>query len=141
MRCLPYRFKAQKLIPKKKFCTKKNFNINANELQLPKEQNVSSAIPSKLSLNFNTPYGSIHSKSKVDAVLMTTSNGKMSISPGHVPVLQELIPGLLKIENDSKTEKFLVSGGYALMHSDSTVDICVEEAVEIDKINHEVKFE
>jgi F-type H+-transporting ATPase subunit delta len=53
-----------------------------------------------------------------------------------VPTVAELKPGLISITNhDSTVSKYFVSGGFAFVHDNSTVDLSVVEAVPLEHID------
>ena len=78
---------------------------------------------------------------------MSSSEGDMGILANHVPSLIQLRPGLLEIFTDgsasqsgSKRSAFFVSGGFATVNPDSSMQIAAFEAVTLDKIDPEVRF-
>ena len=84
---------------------------------------------------------------QVDQVNLCSSEGDMGILANHVPSLIQLRPGLLEIFTDgsanqsgSKRSAYFVSGGFATVNPDSSMQIAAFEAVTIDKIDPEVIF-
>lgn len=76
---------------------------------------------------------------------MSSSEGDMGILANHVPSLIQLRPGLLEIFTDgpanqsgSKRSAYFVSGGFATVNPDSSMQIAAFEAVTLDKIDPEV---
>lgn len=69
----------------------------------------------------------------------------MGILANHVPSLIQLRPGLLEIYTDgpasqsgSKKSSYFVSGGFATVNPDSSMQIAAFEAITLDKIDSEV---
>ena len=84
---------------------------------------------------------------QADQVNLSSSEGDMGILANHVPSLIQLRPGLLEIFTDgsasqsgSKRSAFFVSGGFATVNPDSSMQIAAFEAVTLDKIDPEVRF-
>ena len=64
-------------------------------------------------------------------------SGDFGVMPGHVPTVAQLRPGIVAIhsELDKDVTKYFVSGGFAVAHEDSTVDITVVEAAKLEDLD------
>ena len=56
-----------------------------------------------ISLEIVTPTETVYSE-EVDHVVVPTSSGKIDVLPNHVPVIDKLIAGDIKVEKDGTTE-------------------------------------
>ncbi len=63
----------------------------------------------------------------------------MGILAGHVPIVVELKPSVLTLIG-AETEKYFVSGGFAIVNPDSSLNINAVEAVKLDELDQEVRF-
>lgn len=97
-----------------------------------------SAIPGKLTVNFQLPYRSELNGKEVDMVIIPATTGQMGVLPGHVATIAELKPGVLSVHEGSDTTKYFVSGGFAFIHANSITDIVAVEAVPIDQLDPEL---
>ena len=60
----------------------------------------------KLTVNLVVPHQAIITRSVVNQVNVMTSDGEIGILADHVPSIEQLVPGVLEIFNQSKSEKF-----------------------------------
>jgi F-type H+-transporting ATPase subunit delta len=81
------------------------------------------------------PYEFIHLQ--VDLVLIPAASGDFGVMPGHVPTVAQLRPGVIAIhkEVDKDVQKYFVSGGFAVAHADSTVEVEVVEAAMVEDLD------
>ena len=63
---------------------------------------------------------------------MPTANGKIDILPHHVPVIDKLIAGDLKVEKNGTVEYLAVSSGFVEVYSEK-VSILTDEALKINE--------
>ena len=70
-----------------------------------------------------------------DMVVIPSKDGEMGILPGHAPVLSELIPGAVRIRQESNVEFFAVSGGFVQVDKSKVIILAetAEMAQEIDE--------
>lgn len=100
-----------------------------------------------------------YSRTVVQQVNLTTSDGDMGILADHVPIVEQLVPGVVEVVFDAgKSEKLfgwlpcsrrvrrqltllseIVSGGFLAVNPDSTCNITAVEAVPLDQIDFEVR--
>lgn len=66
--------------------------------------------------------------------LVPAVSGDFGVMPGHVPTVAELRPGVVAVhkELDKDVEKYFVSGGFAVAHADSTLEITCVEAYKLE---------
>ncbi|KAI8924078.1 F1 complex, delta/epsilon subunit of ATPase [Entophlyctis helioformis] len=92
---------------------------------------------SKLVLNFAVPHQAIHRAVEVKQVNLASTDGSMGILANHVPTIAQLKPGVIEVIGNDKTEKFFVSGGFAIVNPDSTLNINAVEAYPIAELDIE----
>ena len=85
-------------------------------------------------VNFGVPHQSI-SKSEQRQVNISTTDGDMGILVGHVPSVLQLKPSVVELINDQESKKYFVSGGFAVMNPDSSLNINAVEACELDQLD------
>ncbi|KAI9592376.1 putative ATP synthase delta chain mitochondrial precursor [Syncephalis fuscata] len=56
----------------------------------------------------------------------------MGILADHVPTIQQLRPGVLEVVKAEGTQKWFVSGGFAIVNEDSSLNINAVEAFKLD---------
>ncbi|KAJ9050095.1 delta subunit of the central stalk of mitochondrial F1F0 ATP synthase, atp16 [Entomophthora muscae] len=99
-----------------------------------------SAVPNsgKLLLNFVAPHQTFFKNTEVQQVNLSATTGDMGILGSHVPSIEQLKPGVLEVVVDAtKTEKWFVSGGFAVINPDSSLNINAVEAFPIDSFDKE----
>ncbi|CAJ0767312.1 23956_t:CDS:10, partial [Entrophospora sp. SA101] len=83
----------------------------------------------KLRLSFALPHQTLYKNEEVYQVNISSTSGDMGILTNHVPSIEQLKPGLIEIyENPSSSKKIFSSGGFAVINSDSTLEINAPEA-------------
>ncbi|CAG9460599.1 unnamed protein product [Pedinophyceae sp. YPF-701] len=89
--------------------------------------------PEELTLTFALPDRTAF-KGKAKSVSIPAQNGDFTACPGHVPVIAQMRPGVVKVADGPS---YFVAGGYAFVHPDSTADVCAVEAVSLDDLDPE----
>ncbi|TPX46729.1 hypothetical protein SeMB42_g01864 [Synchytrium endobioticum] len=90
----------------------------------------------KLLLNFALPHQTLMKNVEITQINITSSEGDMGILADHVPMIAQLVPGLVEIfQGADKSKKFFVSGGFAIINPDSTLNINAVEAVPLEQID------
>ena len=84
-----------------------------------------------LILEIVTPDAKVYSE-EVDHVVVPTTNGKIDILPNHVPVIDKLVAGDLKVERDGNQEYLAVNSGFVEVYSNK-VSILTDEALVISE--------
>nr|KAJ3415716.1 delta subunit of the central stalk of mitochondrial F1F0 ATP synthase, atp16 [Polyrhizophydium stewartii] len=76
-------------------------------------------------------------KYEAKQVNLASSEGDMGILANHVPTIAQLRPGVLEVFGADKTTKFFVSGGFAVINPDSSLNINAIEAVSLSDLDFE----
>ncbi|KAI8832723.1 F1 complex, delta/epsilon subunit of ATPase [Chytridium lagenaria] len=95
------------------------------------------AAPGKLRLNFVVPHQPILKNYEAIQVNLSSTEGDMGILADHVPTISQLNPGVIEIIGSDKTQKFFVSGGFAIINTDSSLNINAVEAFPIEDLDAE----
>ena len=82
-----------------------------------------------ISLEIVTPSETVYSE-EVDHVVIPTSSGKIDVLPNHVPVLDKLIAGDIKVEKDGITEYLAVGSGFVEVYAEK-VSLLTDQAINI----------
>ena len=82
-----------------------------------------------ITLEIVTPDAKVYSD-EVDQVIVPTFNGKIGVLPHHVPVIDKLIAGDLKVIKDGQTEYLAVGSGFVEVYSEK-VSVLTDEAIQI----------
>ena len=64
-----------------------------------------------ISLEIVTPNNTVYSD-KVDNVVIPTIRGKINILPNHIPIIDKLVAGDIKIEKDGEVQYLAVGSGF-----------------------------
>ncbi|KAI7859674.1 F1 complex, delta/epsilon subunit of ATPase [Circinella umbellata] len=95
-------------------------------------------VADKLRLTFVLPHKALYKSTDVQQVNLAATSGDMGILANHVPTIEQLNPGIVEvIESGDVTKKFFVSGGFAIINPDSTLNINAVEAAALDEISPE----
>lgn len=82
-----------------------------------------------LLLEIVTPDAKVYSE-EVDHVVVPTANGKIDVLPNHIPIIDKLVAGDLKVEKNGSQEYLAVSSGFVEVYSNK-VSILTDEALVI----------
>mmetsp|Transcript_53022 Transcript_53022/g.64984 ORF Transcript_53022/g.64984 Transcript_53022/m.64984 type:complete len:192 (-) Transcript_53022:168-743(-) len=88
--------------------------------------------------NLACPHKELYQDSPVRMVGIPGSQGRFAVTPGHVPVVCELLTGVLSLYHDkqeTRIDHYFVSGGVAIVHPDATLDISTPECVLLSDID------
>jgi F-type H+-transporting ATPase subunit delta len=88
----------------------------------------------QMKVTFAVPHLAIVNK-VVDQVNLSTTDGDMGILVGHVPTVLQLKPSVLTLISKEGNQKYFVSGGFAVMNPDSTLNINAIEAFELKDLD------
>jgi len=92
----------------------------------------------KLKLDFVVPHQSIYKATPVQQVNIAATSGDMGVLANHVPSIEQLKPGVVEVvENPSTLKKFFVSGGFATINPDSSLQINAVEAFPLEDFSVE----
>ncbi|CAG8495772.1 1558_t:CDS:2 [Paraglomus occultum] len=92
----------------------------------------------KLRLSFAVPHETLYDNAEVQQVNLSSTAGDMGILANHLATIQQLKPGVVEVvENSTTTKKFFVSGGFATVNPDSSLDINAVEAFPLEHFSIE----
>ncbi|KAG0196803.1 delta subunit of the central stalk of mitochondrial F1F0 ATP synthase, atp16 [Mortierella sp. GBA30] len=98
---------------------------------------VTEAATTGLRLNFAVPHQTIYKDVSVAQVNIAAVSGDMGILASHVPSIEQLRPGIIEVLEGASSKKFFVSGGFATMNPDSTLNINAVEAFPVEEFSPE----
>lgn len=85
--------------------------INSNFLFKQALRN-NSSVNNKLKLNFASGDQKIYDGVYVNQVDVTSTDGDFGILKNHVPIMVELLPGVVTVKNDNDIQHYFVSSGF-----------------------------
>jgi len=91
-------------------------------------------IPEFFRFTFSCPHKDLYSDAPVRMVAVPGSDGKFACTPGHIPLICEMQPGILSLYHDKneasgRQDHFFVAGGICLIHPDGSMEVSAVEAV------------
>lgn len=94
-----------------------------------------------LKLSLALPHQTLYSESEVEQVNLPSVNGDLGILANHIPIVEQLRPGLLEIiSKGGETEQYFVSGGIATVQPGNKLTISAIEAFKPEQFDaHAVK--
>jgi len=84
-----------------------------------------------LVLEIVTPDSIAFSK-EVKSVVVPTLNGKIDILSKHIPIIDRVIPGDLKIEHDGEINYLAIGSGFVEVYGDK-VSIITDQAIDVSE--------
>ncbi|ORZ27081.1 F1 complex, delta/epsilon subunit of ATPase [Lobosporangium transversale] len=90
-----------------------------------------------LRLTFAVPHQTIYKDTSVAQVNIAAVSGDMGILASHVPSIEQLRPGVVEVIENAITKKYFVSGGFATMNPDSSLNINAIEAFPVEEFSAE----
>lgn len=89
-----------------------------------------------LKLSLALPHETLYSESEVQQVNLPSINGDLGILANHIPIVEQLRPGLLEvISKGGETEQYFVSGGIATVQPGNKLTISAIEAFKPDQFD------
>ncbi|EAZ62958.1 ATP synthase delta subunit [Scheffersomyces stipitis CBS 6054] len=89
-----------------------------------------------LKLSLALPHQTLYSESEVEQVNLPSVNGDLGILANHIPIVEQLRPGLLEIiSKGGETEQYFVSGGIATVQPGNKLTISAIEAFKPDQFD------
>lgn len=89
-----------------------------------------------LKLSLALPHQTLYSESEVEQVNLPSVNGDLGILANHIPIVEQLRPGLLEIiSKGGQTEQYFVSGGIATVQPGNKLTISAIEAFKPDQFD------
>ncbi|KAJ2351162.1 delta subunit of the central stalk of mitochondrial F1F0 ATP synthase, atp16 [Coemansia erecta] len=89
----------------------------------------------KLVVNFALPHESVMKGKEVNQVDLSAVSGDLGVLADHVPTIEQLKPGVIDFISDSGSQKYFVSGGFAIMNPNSVLNINAIEAFKLEDID------
>jgi len=93
----------------------------------------------KLKLEIVTPEGRAY-QDDVDMVVLPGSEGELGIYAAHVPLMTQLMPGVVRIFKDGKQTELVVGSGFAEI-TQTQVSVLTDSAMEDESIDENVAEE
>lgn len=87
---------------------------------------------SVLKLSVAMPHDTLLANKVVTQVNVPGVSGDMGILAEHVPIVEQLKPGLVEVIEGSTTTKYFISGGFVSVLPDSKVSITTPEAFPLE---------
>ena len=84
-----------------------------------------------LTLEIVTPEARVYSDT-IETVVLPTTTGEVGILPGHIPLLNEIEHGELRVTKNGQTQWLAVSGGFAQVDGDK-VSVLAQPAITEEK--------
>lgn len=89
-----------------------------------------------LKLSLALPHQTLYADSEVQQVNVPSINGDLGILANHIPIVEQLRPGLLEvITKGGETEQYFVSGGLATVQPGNKLTISAIEAFKPDQFD------
>lgn len=107
----------------------------ARRLYASEAASAGTAQTGKLVVNFALPHQTLLKAKEVNQVDLSAVSGDLGILADHVPTIEQLKPGIIDIIGDSGSDKFFVSGGFAIMNPNSVLNINALEAFKLEDID------
>jgi F-type H+-transporting ATPase subunit delta len=94
--------------------------LHATGARLAEEAAASTAPTTGMTFNFAMPDKTLYEKANVEMVIVPGVDGFFGITPGHVPTIAELKPGMVSVQEvaGGDLKKYFVSGGFATIDAD-----------------------
>ena len=78
-------------------------------------------------------------KEEYDAVTIPTQEGEITVLPGHLPLVANLVPGMITLRKGKDESYLAVSGGFVEVQPDSKIIILADtaeraEELDLDKV-------
>ncbi|ODV83159.1 hypothetical protein CANARDRAFT_30252 [[Candida] arabinofermentans NRRL YB-2248] len=95
------------------------------------------ANPDILKLSMSAPHQAFFTNKEVTQVNLPAASGEMGVLAQHVPVVEQLKPGVVEVIESSGSTKYFISGGFASILPDSKLNITTVEAYTLDSFSPE----
>ncbi|KAJ2294993.1 delta subunit of the central stalk of mitochondrial F1F0 ATP synthase, atp16, partial [Coemansia sp. RSA 2706] len=89
----------------------------------------------KLTVNFALPHMTVLKSQEMNQVDMSAVSGDLGVLADHVPTIEQLKPGVVDFIGDAGSQKYFVSGGFAIMNPNSVLNINAVEAFKLEDID------
>ncbi|KAL5364752.1 ATP synthase [Aspergillus floccosus] len=110
------------------------FRARPSALRVPlQRRGYAEAVNDKIKLSLALPHQTIFKSTGVVQVNIPAESGEMGVLANHVPSIEQLKPGLVEIvEEGGATQKFFLSGGFAVVQPDSQLSINAVEGYPLE---------
>jgi F-type H+-transporting ATPase subunit delta len=90
-----------------------------------------------MKFNFSMPDKTLYEEANVEMVIVPGVDGFFGITPGHVPTIAELKPGMVSVQEvaNGPLKKYFVAGGFATIDSESLCNVSTLVAVDIEDLD------
>lgn len=89
-----------------------------------------------LKLSLALPHQTLYNDSEVQQVNLPSVNGDLGILANHIPIVEQLRPGLLEIiSKNGDSDQYFVSGGITMVQPGNKLTISAIEAFKTDQID------
>ena len=86
-----------------------------------------------ISLEIVTPNETVYSE-EVDHVVIPTLNGKIDVLPGHIPIIDKLVPGDIKIQKSGEIDYLAVGSGFVEVYAEK-VSLLTDQAINVNEVD------
>mmetsp|Transcript_22503 Transcript_22503/g.25074 ORF Transcript_22503/g.25074 Transcript_22503/m.25074 type:complete len:168 (+) Transcript_22503:27-530(+) len=91
-----------------------------------------------LKLTLATPYNHLYNEKVVERVVAPGRDGVFGILRKHVPTMEALVPGPVKVmEKDGTEKRFFIAGGFGIVHKDSSLTISTAESYAVEDFDRD----
>merc|ERR1719145_475682 len=99
-----------------------------------------STVPEFFNFTLSCPHKELFQDAPVRMVGVPGSAGRFAATPGHIPVICEMQPGILslyheKSEVSGRQDSYFVAGGIAMIHPNGSMEVSTPECVNIQDID------
>ena len=111
--------------------------LHATGARLAEEAAASTAPTTGMTFNFAMPDKTLYEKANVEMVIVPGVDGFFGITPGHVPTIAELKPGMVSVQEvaGGELKKYFVAGGFATIDKDSNCNVSTLIAVDLEDLD------
>ncbi|KAH3901089.1 F1F0 ATP synthase subunit delta SCDLUD_002564 [Saccharomycodes ludwigii] len=89
-----------------------------------------------LKLQFALPHDTLFARKEIYQANLPIKSGQIGVLANHVPIVEQLVPGVVEIfENANTSKKYFVSGGFASVQPDSTLTVTAAEAFPLEQFD------
>ena len=74
-------------------------------------------------------------KGEIDQVSIPTALGEITVLPGHVPLVAELVPGELRVKGNGEQHFYAVAGGFVEVQPGNRVVVLADAAERDDELD------
>lgn len=90
-----------------------------------------------LRLEIVTPIRTVYSQD-VNMLIARTVDGDIGVMAGHIPLVTVLVPGVMRVKDDTEVEqKIAISGGFLEISPDNRVTVLAQTAEKAEEIDVE----